>query len=32
VHSPLAELTFQYGDLVPQGEDLYVFVPVAHRQ
>jgi hypothetical protein len=30
--SPLAELAFQDGDLMPQGEDLHVFVPIAHRQ
>ncbi|MFD0443064.1 MULTISPECIES: hypothetical protein [Streptomyces violaceusniger group] len=28
----LAELAFQHGDLVAQGEDLRVLVPVGHRQ
>ncbi|MFD5388078.1 hypothetical protein ACFWMG_24690 [Streptomyces sp. NPDC127074] len=28
----LAELAFQYGDLVAQSEDLRVLVPVGHRQ
>jgi hypothetical protein len=27
-----AELTLQHGDLVAQGKDLRVLVPVAHRQ
>ncbi|MFE2023689.1 hypothetical protein ACFW9V_00780 [Streptomyces hygroscopicus] len=28
----LAELAFQHGDLVAQGEDLGVLVPVCYRQ
>ncbi|MER6128756.1 hypothetical protein ABT173_40605 [Streptomyces sp. NPDC001795] len=28
----LADLALQYEQLVPQGKDLDVFVPVAHRQ
>ncbi|MFD8382387.1 hypothetical protein ACFV2X_28385 [Streptomyces sp. NPDC059679] len=28
----LAELAFQHGDLMAQGEDLGVLVPVGHRQ
>jgi hypothetical protein len=32
VHSLLAELTFQNHDLMPPGEDLHIFVPVALRQ
>jgi len=32
VDPPLAELTFQYSDLMPQGEDIHVFILVAHRQ
>ncbi|MFB7112520.1 hypothetical protein [Streptomyces sp. NPDC056190] len=28
----LADLALQYKQLVPQGEDLDVFVAVAHRQ
>ncbi|MFF3878812.1 hypothetical protein [Streptomyces sp. NPDC001978] len=27
----LADLALQYEQLVPQGKDLDVFVPVAHR-
>jgi hypothetical protein len=29
-HSPLPELTFQHRDLMPQGKDLHVLVPIAH--
>ncbi|HEY0688233.1 MAG TPA: hypothetical protein VGD71_04265 [Kribbella sp.] len=29
IHPLLAEWTFQYGDLMPQGEDFHVLVPVA---
>ncbi|MET7766774.1 hypothetical protein ABZS71_34135 [Streptomyces sp. NPDC005393] len=28
----LAKLAFQHGDLVAQGEDLRVLVPIGHRQ
>jgi hypothetical protein len=31
MHPLLAELTFQYSNLMPQGEDFHVLVPVAHR-
>ncbi|MEU8489373.1 hypothetical protein [Streptomyces sp. NPDC048641] len=30
--SVVAELTFQHSDLMAHGEDLRVFVPIAHRQ
>jgi hypothetical protein len=32
VHLPLAQLALQHHDLVTQGKDLNVLVPVAHRQ
>jgi hypothetical protein len=31
-HSLLPELTFQHRGLMPQGKDLRVFVPIAHRK
>jgi hypothetical protein len=32
LHLSVAELPLQDGDLVAQGQDLHVLVPVAHRQ
>jgi hypothetical protein len=29
MHPILADLTFQYSNLMPKGEDLHVLVPVA---
>jgi hypothetical protein len=29
-HLLLAQLAFQHGDLMAQGKDLHVFVPVVH--